>query len=477
MPQLPVYNSQQNINTNPEAPMRDEATQPFKDQQKVLGVMADITQKMSDQNDVMQYTDYKTKTNLAIANQKAAAANDPNINNLQYHVDLLKKIKDDGLSNISNAQVRQKASSEMDYHIEVGTIQMAEDFKKKQMLQNEINLDAQVKLASQERASASNAALAKQIDDNIINSIKDQVAVGLITEPRGRKLIDDYRVGPVDLDIMNDNSISKDESYVYAELKKGSEGRYPDLTDKERADRLEKVELHVRRNKIMDNYNTKQNQDKNEKDLLLNLGSPQITEGSIKDLSVSTGIRPSFGDAYTKSMYTVPAEETNHEAFNKIKMMQLDGKKGKDINTKILESVEQLTADDRKSLVESQYDPLDQKTINIKASAQALYEWAKTEESLMSPGKASNEVVFNFLQRVQRNPDGNIDEIIKGVQKDYIKKVTPATTLLEDVPNIIGNRNKIRSVYKKESKAGGKPATVKPISAAYSTNTIGFDDL
>lgn len=476
MPALPNYNSTNNINANTAGPLRNEAAQPFKDDQKVITALQDSAQKWSDANDVMEYTKFKTETGIAIANQEAAAKADPDQNNVQAHITALDDIKKRSSKTINNQQVSERAYLELEHNLAIAKIKVDESFKYKKMLSNAMNLEKLVRTQSEKKATAATYALGQSTDLETMQIIQQNVATGTITEAHGRKLLDDYRLGSVDLDIMNDAATEKSQSYVYSQLKAGKDGIYSDLSDAERAERLEKTELHIRRNKIMDGYATQQNQDQNEKALLENFGSDSVTEGQVKDMLVSTKISPSFGNKYIKSMLAVPPQETDKETYNNIKMLQLEGKKN--INNKVLDSVDKLTNEDRDSILKSSYDPLDQKTINIRASAQALHDWAsQNEDSIVLKGNVSNEVVFNFLKRVEATPNANIDDIAQGVQKDYIKKTYPRTTLLPDVPNIIASKNRIKSIYQKESKVGGKPITKKPISSAYSTTKIDFDDL
>jgi hypothetical protein len=142
-------------------------------------------------------------------------------------------------------------------------------------------------------------------------------------------------------------------------LKKGENGIYADLTDKERADRLEKVELHSRRNKLTQGFATTKNQDATESDLLQKHGSPEVTEGDVKNMLITTNIRPEFGEKYIKSIYAAPAEQTDPVAYNNVRMMQLSGKKQKDINNVVVDNIDKLTVDDKDALIKAKYDPKD----------------------------------------------------------------------------------------------------------------------
>lgn len=478
-PQLPTYTAQRNINTgNTAQPLRDEAKYAGQNQQKIIGTLQNMTQAWSDAHDVMQYTQFRANASQDIARQKASAKIDPDQYNLKYHQEELKKIKERNLKGFSNKSVEQKASIELDHDINMANMEIEETFKTKQFLTTELKLDELVNGLSLERSSARTSAKTQEIDDKMFQTVQSNVATGVITQARGRRLLDDYRLGSVDLDIMNDNAVDKDNSYVYEQLKAGQEGIYKNLTDSERAERLEKTELHIRRNKIMADYGHTINQDQKEKDLLLKYNTEAVTEREVKSLLVGTNIRKDFGEKYIKSLYEPPAEKTEHAAYNRIKMAQLNGKKQKEINNLVVDNISNLTAGDRTNLVNSSYDYLDSKTITIKASAQALGEWYNQSfDRTIESNNEINEIIFNFFNRIDKEPNANIDQIMQGVQKDYIKKNYPSTTSLPDVPNLIGNRNKIIGIYKKESKAGGKKVNKKPVNSVIGGMEIGFDDL
>lgn len=483
MPELPTFNAKQNVQTGNRVPQREndplrkEAGQASEDMQNITDTVAVIGQKFSDANDVMQYTQFKADTGSAIARTKAAAEADPNQDNVNAHLESLAEIMKNSSQTFSNQMVQQKAISELDNDLVVAGIEIQGQFKKKQMLTTELKLEETARMYATQKSQALTAEMAAKTDRDMMELIQANVATGVITQARGRKLLDDYRLGAVDLDIMNDNAIEKDNSYVYSQLKAGKDGIYHDLSDAERAERLEKTELHIRRNKLMNDFAVTQNQDQTEKDLLLQFGTNNVTQTKVHDLLVGTGIRPGFGEKYIKSFYEVPAEVTDHGAYNKIKMAQLNGKKQKELNNLVIENITKLTPGDKDALVNASYNALDSRTITVKASAEALTRWAVESLPGADHEARANEVMFNFFQRLDKDQNANPDEVMQGVQKDYVKKYYPSTTALPDVPNLIGNRNKIISVYKKESKMGGQKAEKKPTSTVYQNLDMDFDNL
>ena len=141
MPSLPIYNANRNIQANTVAPLQTGAEQPFIDQQKVIKTVADIGQKWSDAQDVMDYTKFKAETGAKIALKESEAANDPDENNSQKHIEELNKIKETALVGFHNKGLANKVAYELNHDISISSIKIDAEFKKKQMLTNEMNLD------------------------------------------------------------------------------------------------------------------------------------------------------------------------------------------------------------------------------------------------------------------------------------------------------------------------------------------------
>ena len=124
-PVLPGYNSQRNINANTPEPLRNEATQPFQDQQKILGTMQQITQQWSNANDVMQYTEAKAKNGLLIADIESRANADPDFKNSEKYYKELEDAKKLSTSGISNQEVASKANIEFDTDLAITKMKIA----------------------------------------------------------------------------------------------------------------------------------------------------------------------------------------------------------------------------------------------------------------------------------------------------------------------------------------------------------------
>jgi len=469
-PSLPTYTSKRNIESKLQAPIRNEVDQAAQANQNLLNTVNQIAQDWSNANDVMQVNKTSAEVSTHIARVKQQALEDQNPDNVEKYLKELNKAEKLSPTQIKNAQVRENVALHFKKDLAIAKIEIEGIFKQKQHFKAYQNLEETVRNMSLEKSNAPKISVRQDIDKKMGQLIEANVVSGVITEAGGRKLLDDYRLGSVDLDIMQDQALEQENSWVYSQLQAGKDGEYAHLTDAERAERLEKTKLHIRRNRILNDHTVNLNQDQNETDLLLNFGT--VTQTKVKDLLISTGIRKDFGEKYIASIYDAPAERTDFQSYNQIKALQLEGKKRKEVNQKIIESISSLTPQDREYLVKSAYDPLDSRTITIRASAQALGDWASK-----SFPEDEDEIVFNFFQRLDKQPNADPDVVMQTVQKDYIRKNFPSTTQLPDVPNLVGNRNRIIGAYKKESKAKGKKVNQKPVSTAFNNLQINFEDL
>lgn len=252
---LPGYTAKQNVQTNPSAPLRQEdplrhdAAQPFQDDQNVLKTLDFVGQKLSDANDVMQYTKAKTNAQMGIAQQEAAAKLDPNPDNADAHIKAVQAITTSSVDGISNQLVAQKASEELKADAFISSIKINSMFKEKQMLANDIQLGSYADTAAQNKSNAVTPALGQQVEHDFLQTIETNYRSGLITEGRAKGLIDDYRIGEVKNDIIKEGATQVGDSQVLAEINKGKDGKYSMLSTDQRTEAARMVRMQVRDNK------------------------------------------------------------------------------------------------------------------------------------------------------------------------------------------------------------------------------------
>lgn len=249
MPIMPTYDSGNNINTAPAGVQRNQVAQPFEDQQKFIGTMQNVTQKLSDANDVMQFTKAKTEIATGIAQQQAMAKVDPNPDNAHLYVKNIQDLTSNALSGISNQMVAQKASEEGNADAFISGININAMFKQKQMLANDISLEKSGDLAAQNTSDAVSPAMAMKTEHDFLNTIDINYRSGLINEGRAKSLIDNYRMGVVKNDILKEGATEIGDSKVLEDINKGQDGKYASLSTDQRVEATKMVHLQVRDNK------------------------------------------------------------------------------------------------------------------------------------------------------------------------------------------------------------------------------------
>ena len=210
MPTLPVYTSNQNINTAPAGVERNIAAQPFKDIQNVVGTLQDVTQKLSDAHDVMQETKAKTGVETALAQQEKLAENDPNPDNAEAHLKAVQDIVKNS-PKIDNQEVAGKVGLELQQSAFLSGIKIQDLFKKKQMFANDVALDQLATTAAQNKANAVSPSQGQQDEDNFKATIQKNVNTGLISPQRGLDLVKQFNVGVVKTKIAQNPSENPDD--------------------------------------------------------------------------------------------------------------------------------------------------------------------------------------------------------------------------------------------------------------------------
>lgn len=247
MPTFP-YNSQNKINANPVAPIRNEAGQAFQDEQKVIGTLQEITQKWSDANDVMQYTEAKAKHGLAVADIESRAAADPNFRNSDKYFKELNDAKENSVAGISNQQVASKASLELGYDTDIAALKIKGNFQKKQLDYNKVMVKTELDTAMKNKLSfEAGSAAYMQADSNIQTLLQRQVQSGVLSYDEADKMLKDSQETAVKYEVYNDNSTQEKDSTLLKELKK-SNGKYSFLDPDTRLKMIEESQRRIFQN-------------------------------------------------------------------------------------------------------------------------------------------------------------------------------------------------------------------------------------
>jgi len=465
MPQLPQYNSNRNIEARPIAPLRDEAADKAKPMQDLLNTASAITQELRKSQDVSEYNEFRSALERRVSDIQTAALNDPDKGNISAHLAELEKAR--GLvAGVKNKELYKRGALEVDREIQVAKIKLNNIFQNKNILSTHIQLEETAQAFAKKKSFAMTQAEIASIDEDFFSIVDRSVSSGAVSVAYGQKVLNDFRQASVDYDIMQDASVSPSESYVLDELLAGKSGRYAYLTDEERGKKIDQIQKKIKRNMTERTFRTTQQQDQMESQLLSAFGSDEVTPHAVQELLLNSSVRKNFGRKYQEAMFTPPPRTTDPRAYNKIKMAQLSGKSQKEINEMIVANLGSLKDEDRRFLAENAYDPADDKTMTARASAQAIYEWA---EEL---GEDPDEAAYRVFRKIENGLTP--DNAALMVQELLIQRKYP-DTVISGIPNIIASRNRIKKVYRRESKAKGKPAEIS--AAGVYQHTIGFDDL
>lgn len=253
MPVLPGYTSKASVQVNTQAPLRGdtplrhEAAIPFEQDQGVLKTMGDITQKWSDANDVMQYTEAKAKHGVAVADIEGRAAADPNFRNTdKYHQELAAAQKT-AVDGISNQQIAAKAGTEFSYDSQIAAIKIGANFKTKQIAYNQVMVKTNLDTLMQSKLSATTLAEAQQYDLKIKDLLTENLQTGTLSYSEADKLLKDSQETSVKYQVYADNATQEKDSQLLKELK-DPKGKYSFLEPDMRLKMIEEDQRRIFQN-------------------------------------------------------------------------------------------------------------------------------------------------------------------------------------------------------------------------------------
>ena len=289
MPNFPRYNSQGKvgqIDTQPPEVMREGAGKKLDIINQAAGQVSDIIMKWSAAMDNMQETAIKSNIAVGLAQIKQESSADPEINNEKLQIDKIRKLRQAAMGKgLQNKFLEQKLNIELDTHEQLAILEINNIYANKKMLQDLINLDSYIQVQADNKASApAGSAMALKADEDVKNEIQSKLASGLLTPTQAKNKWDDYRLGSVDLAIMNDTAQSFKGSQTLADLR-DKNGKYAFLTDKERSKLIEKSELQIRRNKLYYEAAKKQDETQVSIDLATKLSNGTLTDMDIRKIA------------------------------------------------------------------------------------------------------------------------------------------------------------------------------------------------
>lgn len=273
MPKIPVYNAERNINANPIAPQRHEVDQSFQNTQTVIGAVKNVTQQWSNANDVMQYTEAKSKYETASADISARANADPNFRNSETYSKELEKAKQESVTGIANQEVANKAAMEFDYNNKITGIKIDAGFKQKQIVYNKVQVKNSVDLLQQKRISSSTSAESTQYDHQIEQILQANVDSGVLTYQEG-------------IDFAYNSNKRAMENLVYSNPQAGLKAleNNTQLTEKDKYSLIEEAHQIEKRDKEFQAWQLKQTQTQGTVELSDALFNKSLSPTMVRDM-------------------------------------------------------------------------------------------------------------------------------------------------------------------------------------------------
>jgi hypothetical protein len=301
MPQLPVYNSNRNIQPTTGQPLRNESAASFEAQNNLLKTATGIAQKWSDANDVMQYTEAKANYEVATTDIQARAATDPNYKDSSKYFKELDDAKKNNLGLIANQEVANKAALEFDMGNRIAQIKIGADFQQKQIKVNKFNTEQLVSGLQSKALAAPTPESANQYNMQIKQVLDANIASGVLSLDEADKLLKNAQNTSVKYEIYADQATTEKESVILSELKK-AKGKYSFLEPEERLKLIEESQRRVFQN----NQSLKKENELSQSKITDDIFS-KATQGtlSLQDIDNYSKIPPDKGGLTPKEINTI----------------------------------------------------------------------------------------------------------------------------------------------------------------------------
>jgi hypothetical protein len=187
---LPRYNSGAELNTQPNAVVRNDAGDNFAIAQKGLEQVSDITMKWANAMDTIQSTTAKANVRTALLDINNRAEIDPDYNNLKKYVQEIDKLKLNNVKGFQNKTNERQTSIEIDLDCQIAKLNLDNIYKKKAII---VGQDKALELIELEQANYINSPDEQSKLDSaskIKGIIDTQVKAGIFGLKQGRELYD-----------------------------------------------------------------------------------------------------------------------------------------------------------------------------------------------------------------------------------------------------------------------------------------------
>jgi len=226
MARLPIYSSERNISAQRPAPFRNEVTQEFENQQKIIGTLQNITAQWSHANDVMQETDAKGKYGVGLEQIEQEAVNDPDFKNSDRYIAKLNDLKTQSLKDIDNQFLSQQLSKDFEYKNNLAFLKIKGIQAQKQIdYTKSVAVPQEIAVYQNGMISSMTKAQFIENKDALYNTIDKNVNAGIYDYAEGEKLkkesIKSTAINAIYTDIEKGRQQIKDDYYDLTPEEKG----------------------------------------------------------------------------------------------------------------------------------------------------------------------------------------------------------------------------------------------------------------
>lgn len=468
MPSIPNYTATKNIKANQAAPFRNEAEQPFKDQQKIIGTLTDSAQQWSNANDVMQYTEAKAKYETQTADIRSRAAADENFKNSEKYYKELEDAKKNSLAGIKNQQVGNKLGQEFEYDNKLTAIKMGADFNRKQLEYNKVQVATNLDALQQKKLTAVTSAESKQYEYQINELLNAQVNSGVLSA--------------VDAGEMRYNSAKRSiEGIIYANPQAGLMAIKNDtvLNAKDKMKLTSEAQQMERKNKDLQEWQLQQVQTQNTIALSEALQNNTLTPLMVREMQQNGMIDSETASVFTavalKREYEIPTGTSLIEPDYFLSLLEDSGGDKVQIN-KILKDAATAYNEHKIGINQYQYfiqnskeifdrqskgiftkNPIQQKIQGAIHSMRDFFFGVGNDKE--ENDKNLGEGITKFFDRFKQNEDP--DEIKNTIQREFIIEKNPGVlnlseegqTVMDDYGNIrvMNNKLEVQEIKKQSS--------------------------
>uniref|UniRef100_A0A6M3IR04 Uncharacterized protein n=1 Tax=viral metagenome TaxID=1070528 RepID=A0A6M3IR04_9ZZZZ len=474
MPNLPRYEQKTRpvkgvaITNQPAVQRVSGMGEGFEGAQTIAATGSEVLRKWQAAQDTMDYTQAKADYETKIAQVKIGAKNDPDPDNSDAHISQVQELKKDFAAKFHNKELAQKALFELDKDISIASMEIGNEFRKKQLYQNKINLGSLVETLAAEKRATDNLAIQQEIQGKIDGVLIANVANGTITQAEARNL----KTLQVRSDILSDSSVREAESDVLTKLRDSKDEEYSYLSQDERLDAIKDMQARIYQN----NQSYKREIDYLHTDTAIGMAQ-SLVDSKLTSFDVQAALKAGTIDATTARVFTaalekgtVPTEKEPIVAEEYLEVFDKNLKesiKAKDIIENATKEWQKgnLKDDEYAFFIQQAQKKLERERNDQPGWGKAMEAFKRGAMSILTFGLSEApgmkmDMIKKFLERGgEKNPEEVSKEVILETQTKY----HPSIDLLEETPNGVMaedtdldilnvNKTKLKPNYKWDSK-------------------------